>query len=79
MRIVALIVLALVMSVAGGDEEYRLEVHYQMTDDTICAHYKFDNFNSCNKFKQWIEIESAWHGKNTYRCIPKSQCPVGTK
>ena len=54
---------------------WKLKVYFGMTDQTMCAHYDFDNPDSCEAAKAWFVEQAAWHGQNSYRCILESECP----
>ncbi len=60
---------------AEAGEAWKMEIHYTVTDERICAHYEFDTKDSCERTKDWFVEHTAWHGKNKYQCILESQCP----
>lgn len=74
--VVSALVLILLLASAPASESWKLQIHYSMTGETVCAHYDFDTEGSCTAAKIWFEEQSAWHGKNTYQCILESQCPA---
>ena len=63
------------MKTASASESWRMEIHYTVTDERLCAYYEFDTKDSCERAKDWFVAQAAWHGKNKYRCILESQCP----
>jgi hypothetical protein len=62
------------MKTAEARESWRMEVHYTVTDERICAYYAFDTEDACERAKDWFVAQAAWHGKNRYQCILESQC-----
>lgn len=73
--IVVVILLLWVIPHAKSSESWKMEIHYTVTDERICAHYDFDTKDSCERTKDWFVEHTAWHGKNKYQCILESQCP----
>ena len=59
---------------AEAGEAWKMEIHYTITDERICAYYDFDTKDSCERAKDWFVMQAAWHGKNRYQCILESQC-----
>ena len=62
------------MMTAEAGEAWKMEVHYTVTDERICAYYDFDTKDSCERAKDWFVEQAAWHGENRYQCILESQC-----
>lgn len=62
------------MKTAEAGESWRMEIHYTVTDERLCAYYEFDTKDSCERAKDWFVAQAAWHGKNRYQCILESQC-----
>ena len=62
------------MKTAQAGEAWKMEIHYTVTDEKLCAHFDFDTKDSCERAKDWFVAQAAWHGKNRYQCILESQC-----
>ena len=62
------------MKTASAGEAWKMEIHYTLTDEKLCAHYDFETKDSCERAKDWFVAQAAWHGKNRYQCILESQC-----